>query len=220
MQNTNKVLIAIVVHDNLASLGLKSILAGHTEFNIIIEARSGQDFFQQLSRSLQLPHIVVLDNAMYLMNGEEILIKLKKLFPRIKVLSLSVYCDKDNISKMIRAGTNGYLARSHGFLIIEALYSIHNSGYYYSAIAGKALFDKLQKQKPQPPITKRKKQILEMLCRGFSNEDIATSLAITTEAVIGHKKEMFLKFDLHSKEQLIYYAITTEIITIPPPSSK
>ena len=110
-QTENKIKIAIADDHGLFRKGLSEIVAGFDNMSIVFEAGNGSELLEQLKKTAQPPDICILDINMPVMNGYETAAALKKEWPKIKVLALSMYDTEFNIIKMLKAGARGYVLK-------------------------------------------------------------------------------------------------------------
>jgi len=155
------------------------------------------------------PDVVLMDIDMPGMNGIEAVWELKKHFPEIKILMLTVFEDDDKIFGAIKAGANGYLLKKDSpQKILDAIEAVmKGESPMNGMIAAKVLdyFQKQQKNKTeleQSNITEREKEILQLLIKGNSYKEIAVALFISVETLNSHIKNIYRKLNVHSRSEL------------------
>lgn len=155
----------------------------------------------------ELPDVVLMDIDMPGMNGIEAVWQIKRKFPSIKVLMLTVFEDEEKIFGAIRAGANGYLLKKDSpQKIIESIATVHNGESPMNGIIAAKMLEYFQQQNnqqlDQSNLTEREKEILSFLIKGFSYKDIAGTLFISVETLNSHIKNIYRKMNVHSRSEL------------------
>lgn len=179
----------------------------------ISHAADGQQVLQILSKE---PHnIVFMDVKMPSMNGIEATKKIAKKYPDVKVIALSMYDDLKNIIEMINSGAAGYVIKNTDKKEIEKAiaYVMDGKNYFSPGLSGE-LFQKLvSKQKQQATLedieflTEREKQILRLICRQLTTEEISEKLYIAVKTVETHRADLFYKTKAKNVAGLVLWAI-------------
>lgn len=210
-------LIAIVEDEAFARFGLRKAIEEVAGFKILFEAINGEDFFRQLEQSKLQPDIITLDPVMPIMDGEAVQRVLRKKYPHIKVLTVSGSDHLFTIERSIVLGARGYLLKPDCNLHVEqAIKNIMEQGYYYSEVADKKVFERVHNIPFYThPISPREKEVLINIYRGYSYKEMIALMHVSEETIKGYKKTLCEKLRLHSKEDLILFALKNEIY--PPP---
>ena len=131
MSKTEKIKVALADDHTMFRRGLISILKPYRNIEVLFDAANGQELVEQIHLAEEKPAICIIDINMPEMNGYDTARYIKKHFPKIKMLALSMYDDEDNIIKMLRYGANGYLLKdSEPDTLVEALKQINEQGFY------------------------------------------------------------------------------------------
>jgi two-component system response regulator NreC len=189
--------------------GLRNLLNVEPELEVIGEASDG---IQVLEMTEQLkPDIILMDISMPNMGGIEVLQQMDGKLPA-KVLMLTVHEDESLLKKAIRAGASGYVVkRAVESELINAIRIVMNGDIYIHPSMTRALLRDLIPQpasvsKPTHTLTHREIEILRMIARGYTNNQIAQKLSISPRTVEGHRSNLMSKLDLHSRVELVEYA--------------
>jgi DNA-binding NarL/FixJ family response regulator len=208
--------IAIVEDQHLTRQGLSALIKTVEGLELIMEAANGKDFLQLLEGCSQLPHIVLSDMSMPGMTGMELNDALRQQYPAIKLIALSVYSQERVVSKMINAGASAYLNKScEATELITAIRAVHQTGFYINQETLKAIQNvadyrnKKVKHLDAVPVelTNREKQVLEYICKEYSNTEIADQLALSVRTVEGHRNSLLLKTGCKNTAGLVIFAV-------------
>lgn len=219
----SNILISLVDDQQLFRSGLAALIRSVKEFTLLAEAENGQVFIDQLETGNTLPHIVLMDMEMPVMNGVELNAILQKKYPAIKVIVLSTYNQERFIGKMIEAGACGYLTKNCEIdELITAINTTFKSGFYFNqhtlAAMRKASQYKASGLKNLSNIdielTTREKEILVLLCQELSNIEIGERLFISPRTVEGHRNNLLQKTGCRNIAGLVIFAIKNEIYQI------
>jgi len=183
---------------------------------IDIEATNGSELIDKIGVAEILPDICIMDVNMPIMDAYTALPVLKKRWPQVKVLILSMHNNDYAIKSMLLQGASGYLSKDASLNeIYKALNSVYELGYYHSENAPSDLFDKVTKGKINiPEISGREKDVLRLLCKNYTYKEIAEELYISVRTVDSHRDHLFSKLNIKSKEGLILFALQTGIVSI------
>lgn len=191
--------------------GIKSLLNGVENFEVIAEFTSAKKLLENIKKLN--PYIVITDINMPEMNGIELTQELKKEYPTIKILALSMHGDKAMISKMIDAGVSGYILKNTGKAeLLEALEQISNGNSFYSHEVANELIHAKQNNTEIINLTPREIEIIQLIAKENSNAQIADKLCISERTVETHRKNIFRKTNTKSVLGLVKYAIEIGIV--------
>lgn len=159
--------------------------------------------------------VYILDISMPVLNGITATERLKALDPSRKVIILSMHDSMKFVEKALRAGADGYiLKQSSSKQVLAAIKEVHAGGAYLSPQVTKYVvrefIDRPQRtarRSAEGLITKKEREILQLLAEGGSKKDIATALAISVNTVHVHINNIMQKLDIHSRVALVRFAI-------------
>lgn len=218
MKDTDKTLKIIIVDDHeFFRNGLKMVVNRLKYASVIGEASNGKEFIElQREKNADL---VLLDLQMPIMNGIEASEIAIKEFPDLKIVILTMFDDEEYIDKMMNIGVHGFLLKNiTKELLDQALQSIAAGNTYYSPELWSYFGKKFSKQKKDEVdlvhFTKREKEILQLICDGLSNREIAEELFISERTVIGHKSNLLSKTNCKSTISLLSFAIKNKLVSI------
>ncbi|MFY0608180.1 MAG: response regulator transcription factor [Cyclobacteriaceae bacterium] len=186
-----------------------------SHIRICLIASNGLDLLNQLK--LSQPDVILMDVQMPEMDGIAATKEVKTLYPKIKILMLSVFDQDDKVFHSILAGASGYLLKEESPVrILEAVENVLNGGASMSAlIAAKALnlirFQNNQSLPEKPPsdfgLSNREMEILEHLADGKDYLKIAEALFISPNTVKKHISNLYEKLHVHSKAEAVRIAV-------------
>ncbi len=213
--------IRIVLVDDHAILrdGIRSLLEKDPQLKVVGEAGDGRAAID-ITRNLN-PDIVLMDVAMPLLNGLEATAQIAKSHPDSKVIILSMYDYESYIRQALAAGAAGYILKdANAQELIDAIHCVHKGEAVLSpAITRLVIEDYLRWGEIRPAesangLTGREREVLQLIAEGYTNKEIAEILCIAIKTVQAHRANLMEKLDLHSKGDLIKYAIRKKIIEI------
>ena len=193
--------------------GIKNILEKKKEFEVIGETGDGFHLLDLLEDVT--PDLVILDISMPGLRGIEAARQIKKGFPGVKVLILSMHRDKQYIRSAISAGAEGYLLKEDADTeLFAAIEKLRQGGRYLSPLLHGELTDELFKveQKEEAmqqdeTLTIREREVLKLIAEGISNKEIGDRLFISVRTVENHRANIMRKLNIKSTANLIKYAI-------------
>jgi DNA-binding NarL/FixJ family response regulator len=215
-----KITILIVDDHQIFRDGLKQLLSHFNYVGDIIEASNGKEALTILESTT--PDIVFMDIEMPIMNGiEATKIALSK-YPDIKIIVLTTFQDEEYLDQMMNADVHGYmLKRSTRHEFDNALKKVYSGGNFFSDEIVSVLTRNLTKNRnagtrnfQAPQFTERESEILNLICKGFNNEQIGEMIHVSPKTVEKHKSSLFLKTETKNTVNLIIYAIKNGLIQI------
>lgn len=210
-----KIKIALVDDQNLFREGMRLVLNTFPAFEVIMEADSGLKLLEQLSSQPQ-PDIILLDYTMPEMDGFVTLQKVKKQYPGIKVIMLTMHFDESLMVFMMQNGVNGYLLKDETSAVVkEAIEEVIENGQYFPSYVSKALLKELQNKKfPKPTnpksnqkgFSQREQEILAIVGK-YNRQEMAEKLFISIKTIDFHLKNIRDKTKSSSTSELVRFAI-------------
>ena len=196
--------------------GLRMLLENERDVEIIGEAGSAREAIEatkQLS-----PNVILMDIGLPDLSGIDATREIKKQFPDVAVVALTIHEDEEYFFKMLEAGATGYVPKraAPDELLTAIRAAATGQVYLYPSLAKLLVRDFLNGGRPNAQVpsdlTEREEEILTYLAEGANNEEIATSLVISPKTVARHRENIMRKLNLHSRAELVRYAIRKGII--------
>jgi DNA-binding NarL/FixJ family response regulator len=214
----DKLNILIVDDHKLFREGLKILLQNLEEIGEVWEASDGEVFLNMLRN--HSPDLVLMDIEMPKINGIEATTKALELYPEMKIMALSMYGDEEYFQKMIDAGVCGFLLKNSDFSEVKKaiLTASQGSNYFTEEILYRLVnrFKTKQPQNAEPMVTlsDRELEVLKLICKGLSNQEIADTLFISKRTVDHHRASLLTKTDTRNTASLVIYAIKNKMVEI------
>lgn len=210
--------IRIVLADDhtLFRNGLKLLLSNNSDMQVAGEASDGYELLSLLA-NIQTD-VVLMDIEMPGINGFEATRIIERQYPSIKVISLSMYGEEEYYYKMIEAGAKGFILKSSEISEVnEAIRKVARGGTYFSSEILYNVVKNIQTVTSKVEIaaihlSQREKEVLELICRGFSNQEIADHLFISKRTVEKHRANLLAKTNTKNTAQLVMFAVENKLI--------
>lgn len=216
-----KIRLLLVDDHQVVRTGLRMLLESQADIDIVGEASSGQ---QALALTGEChPDVVVMDITLPDISGIEATRRLKARYPNVAVVALTIHEDEQYFFEMLQAGAAGYIPKRAApddlINAIQAAYA--DEIYIYPSLAKALVNDFLGRQEVASNegseneievLTTREQEVLELLAAGRTNEEIADELVISKHTVARHRENLMRKLGLHSRSDLVRYAIRKGII--------
>ena len=215
---SNKIKLIIVDDHEIFRNGLKMVLGRLKYIDISGEAENGSEFLQMLKPG-DLPDIVLMDIEMPQMNGIDATRMALEQYPDLRIIALTMFNEDEYIQNMIDLGVKGFLIKNINKETLDrAIQTVNNGGSFYSeelfSFFTRQLSKDTQKKSDVPELTRREKEILQLICEGLSNIEIAEALYISERTVIGHKSNLLAKTGCKNTLSLVSYAIKNRMVVI------
>ncbi|MCH2193495.1 response regulator transcription factor [Kordia sp.] len=217
--------IAIADDEALFRAGMSFILTRVKNFEIVFEAENGSDLIEKLKVATELPDVILMDLKMPLLNGVESTKILQKEYPEIKVIAVTSYDGKSFITNMIDVGASSYLLKNTSpKVVVHTINEVYDKGFYYDERVLKIIHKNLLSAKSKRIksdldnnlLTKREKEILELICNQYTTNEIADKLFISPRTVEGHRNNLLLKTESKNVAGLVIYGIQKKLIELSP----
>jgi len=212
-----KLNILIVDDHKLFREGLKILLQNLENVNEVWEAPDGEAFLSMLRT--HHPDLVLMDIEMPRINGIEATIRGLEMMPDLKILALSMYGDEEYFQKMIDAGICGFLLKNSEFSEVKkAINSVAQGNNYFTEEILYRLVNRFKTKpaQPEPPVmlSDRELEVLLLICKGLSNQEIADQLFISKRTVDHHRASLLTKTNTRNAASLVIYAIKHKMIEV------
>jgi DNA-binding NarL/FixJ family response regulator len=199
--------------------GLRSLLEKEIGIEVVGEAEDGREAVRKAEK-LQ-PDVVMMDIAMPGLNGLEATRQIKKRFPEMKIIILTVHANEEYVLQTLRAGASGYLVKKAAPAdLIEAIQAVYKGDSFLSPSISKTVIDEYIRQAETKSerdiiygkLTNREREVFQLIIEGHKNREIADLLYVSIKTVETHKAHIMDKLNVHSTAKLIRYAMDKDLI--------
>ncbi len=199
--------------------GLRSLLDASGEFEVIGEAEDGADAIRRITKSN--PDLVLLDLSMPRMDGISVIKDLKRRYPDIKILVLTMFKTEEYVLEVFNSGAEGYCLKSSTYdeLLMGIRAVLSGKRFISPEISDKVLEGYLEGQKTirqkssWDTLTQREREVLKLVGEGYKNKEIGDYLCISVKTVEKHRANIMQKLDLHTASALTAYAVERGLVT-------
>lgn len=215
----SKIRLLLVDDHQIVRAGLRMLFMAEKDMEIVGEADSAEEALQAV-RELE-PDVVLMDVAMPGMSGIEATRRIKEANPDVVVLALTMHEDEQYFFEMLSVGASGYIPkRAAPDDLVSAIRVVSQGNVFlYPTLAKLLVKDFLQRSESGPDrkvdeLTPREREVLTYIAEGYTNREIAEALVISPKTVDRHRENIMRKLNLHSRVELVKYAIEKGLITI------
>ena len=194
----------------LFRLGLKKLLEPDVE--VVGAVEDGRALLAAVPKLK--PDLVLVDISMPLLNGLDAMRQLKKSFPELRAIFLSVHANAAYAAEALRLGASGYLLKvCEASELLFAIGEVMRGRTYLTPLVTKETMQLLlNPPASQSPLTDRQREVLQLLAEGHSTKEVANLLNISTRTVEFHKARLMEVLGVHTRADLIKYAVTSGVI--------
>jgi two-component system response regulator NreC len=212
-EETGKIRVLIVDDHTILRAGLRMLLNAHPDLEVVGEASDGNEAVASAQR--MQPDVILMDIAMPECNGIEATRQIKRLMPDTRVLVLTMHENEEYLFQVLRAGASGYILKEAADTeLVKAIRLVYSGRFYLSPSAQSIMVgDYLQRVRTgeerdsYSALTEREREILKLVAEGYTNSQIAERLTISPKTVDTHRTHIMDKLNLHSRAELVKYAI-------------
>lgn len=212
MRHKELIRIAVVDDHQIVIQGLKSLLVNHEEIEIVGSFTSGTAFMTFLKE--KYVDVVLLDVMLPDANGMDLCKEIKLISPNTRVLALSNHTERSIVLQMLQNGANGYLLKNISVEeLVKSIYESLNGELAFSKEVKEIIARPSQKElRGIPQLTKREKQILQLIADGRTTIVMADQLCLSPLTVETHRRNLLQKFEAKNVAELIRVAAEQKLL--------
>lgn len=212
--------VAIAEDQPIVLNGLALILTGHEQLKVTHLAENGKQLLEKIEASKELPHAVLMDLDMPVMNGFEATKIISEKYPEIKIIFLTSHINLPFIEKAILLGGHGYLSKDAQVEEIhDALLEVTKQGFYFNEFISYEQLKKLLGQSKIKPnfdlkikLSPREIDFIRLLCKEKTDQEIASELFITTLTAESYRKTILRKLGVKKSVGIAVYAVKNNLV--------
>ncbi|WBL26795.1 response regulator transcription factor [Zunongwangia sp. HGR-M22] len=208
----------IIIADDHAMFidGVKSILNDEENIDVKLTATNGEQVLKYLQINTdEAIDLVITDLSMPGMDGIALNSAIKKEFPNVKTLVVSMSEDGETIKQLTETGLEGYISKnSEKRELLNAITTILDGGTYFSARIKQVLMDTMleTRKKPVVKLTKREKEVLKLIAKEYTTQEIADELFLSKHTIESYRKNLISKLQVRNLAGLTRYALENGIL--------
>ena len=208
-----KIRVLLAEDHTIVRQGIAALLGAESDMEVVGEASNGLEAIE-LAKKLS-PEVILMDIGMRQLNGLEATREIKRQFPSMKILVLTMYENEEWIFQILKAGASGYLIKDSAMTdLTSALRAVYQGDSYLSPSISKMVIEEYirkaesgEKKGVEDLLSGREREILQLIAEGNSVPQISSLLCISKKTVEAHKTHIMEKLNIHDKVGLIKYAI-------------
>ncbi|MDZ7834150.1 MAG: response regulator transcription factor [Alkalibacterium sp.] len=206
--------LMLVDDHEMVRMGLSSFFSIQSDFEVVGEAADGQAGVElALDKK---PDIILMDLVMEGMDGTEATIEILNQWPKAKIIILTSFIDDEKVYPAMEAGASGYILKtSSASEIAQAIRETHNGNNYIEDEVSTILEEKKHeagKKQLHDRLTSRENEVVQLISKGYTNQDIADELFITLKTVKTHVSNILSKLEVEDRTQVAIYAFRHDIV--------
>lgn len=211
---SKKIKLLLVDDHEIVRAGLRMLFLAEPDMEIVGEVDTGEEAIEAVQQLK--PDVVIMDVAMPGIGGIEATRRIKQAYPDTSVLALTMHEDEQYFFEMLNAGASGYIPkRAAPDDLVSAIRVVHSGNVFLHATLARHLMRDVVGQPIAPDdLTPREKEVLTYIAEGCTNREIAETLVISVKTVDRHRENIMQKLNLHSRIELVKYAIEKGLITM------
>jgi two-component system response regulator NreC len=212
-ETMTKIRVLLADDHTLVRKGIRALLESQEGLEVVGEAAEGQEAVHKVRQLL--PDVVLMDLTMPGLNGLEATRRIKKEFPQVRVLVLTMHKNEEYLREVLPAGASGYVVKQAApEELIWAIRTVYQGDYFLSpSVSGKGIEEYLRppeaagEKEGYDSLTSREREVLQLIAEGHSTREIAERLYLSVKTVETHRSHLMEKLHLHNVAQLTQYAI-------------
>jgi DNA-binding NarL/FixJ family response regulator len=206
----SKIKVGIIEDDNLIREGFTILINAREEYECVVSYGDCESALKDIEN--HKIDVMLVDIELPGMSGIEGIEKIRRLFPRLNVIVITVHENDDLIFDALCAGATGYLTKNTApEKLMDAIKDAYHGGAPMSTQIARKVVNSFQRNL-YSPLTKRETEVLEILAKGKSYSTIADELFVNKETIRTHIKNIYLKLEVHSKAEAIEKALKNKLI--------
>jgi DNA-binding NarL/FixJ family response regulator len=211
------VTVLLVDDHALVRAGIRSLLERIPDVMVVGEASNGRETLELIRT--ESPHLVLMDIAMPDLGGLEVLPRIVKNFPNVRVIILSAHANEEYVIRALRSGASGYMLKDAATVELElVIRSVAEGKTYLSPSISRTVIDSYldrvgSESSPLEQLTARQREVLQLIAEGKNTKEIASTLGISIKTVEAHRLQLMARLNIHDVPGLVRYAIRSGLVS-------
>lgn len=203
----SKIRIGIADDHSLLLEGMATIFANDALIDVVIQASSGAQLLEEIPQ--KNPDVILLDISMPERDGQSVAAEILRRFPDVRVIMLTMHQTPEYVLPLVDMGVHGFLLKNSNHSELHSAIRLVHEGHEYFAEDVREVINKRNQKEEEDSIqiTKREREILQLLYEGLSTAEMAEKLFISQHTVFKHRQNLLQKCDCKSASQLVNLAI-------------
>lgn len=213
-----RIRILIVDDHALVRSGFRAMLEKAPEIEVVAEASDGLEAIEKVGTTF--PDVLLMDIGMVPMNGLDATARIRREYPDVKVIILSMHANEEYVLRALRGGAAGYLLKNSKFAELRtAIQTVAAGEIYLSARVSQHVIENYVRsmeveKSPLEELTPRQREILKLIAEGKNNREIAASLGVSMKTVDTHRTQLMQRLNIHDIAGLVRFAIKMGLIAL------
>ncbi|HRI33091.1 MAG: response regulator transcription factor [Saprospiraceae bacterium] len=214
-------MIKIVIADDHTMFvdGIESILKNETNIKVVDRCFNGKKVFDILKK--KAVDVLLLDINLPELNGIQVAQRIQKEYPQVKILALSMYNEESFVTEILKSGALGYVLKNTGRIeLIKAIETVASGQTYFSAEVTETIMGRLRKKNTQkkknnillPKISRREREVLTLIVKEHTTQEIAERLFISLKTVESHRSSLISKLNVRNTAGLVRATIEYHLL--------
>lgn len=216
----SKIKLLMVDDHEIVRAGLRMLLQAQPDMEIVGEVNNGRDAIVKTKELA--PDVVLMDISLPDLDGFEATRQIKRTSPSVAILALTMHESEEYFFKMLNAGASGYVPKKAAPTdLVAAIRTVHEGGVFlYPSVAKALVHDFLgrvnegSERASFDGLSEREQEVLKWIADGMTNQEIGDKLTISVKTVERHRANIMAKLNLHSRTELVKYAIRKGLIEV------
>ncbi len=215
----SKIRLLLVDDHQIMRAGLRMLFQAESDMEIAGEVDTGEEALRAVGELK--PDVVIMDVTMPGMSGIEATRRIKEISPDTAVLAVTMHEDEQYFFEMLNAGASGYIPKRAAPDDLVSAIRVVSQGevFLYPSLAKYLVKDFLHRVESGgvpagEELTPREREVLTYIAEGYTNREIADALVISVKTVDRHRENIMRKLNLHSRVELVKYAIEKGLISV------
>ncbi len=208
--------IFLVEDHGLVRAGIRALLEKIEGVTIAGDAAEGREALERIDK--HRPDIVLMDISMPGLNGLQAAEQMLQRHPQLRIVFLSMHTEGEYVLAALRAGASGYLIKDSCLQELElAIRSVVRGEVFISPAVSKHVVDSLRNPEAMPAsplerLTRRQKEILQLIAEGMTTKEIAVRLNVSVKTVDTHRTQLMERLDIHDVAGLVRFAVAHGLV--------